>query len=70
MTANEKAKIALRKHILANKDKVTKDLNEMRKKYLEKKVRKMEEQNEFNEQFSGCLALVFLVVVMIVIGCL
>ena len=42
----------------------------MSKKYWEKKARKLEEQNEFNEQFSGCLALIFFVVAMIVIGCL
>tara|TARA_R110000772_G_scaffold86586_2_gene181117 strand:+ start:657 stop:791 length:135 start_codon:yes stop_codon:yes gene_type:complete len=40
----------------------------MSEKYWEKKARKLEEQNEFDDQFDGGLAIILLLVGTIVIG--
>lgn len=39
-----------------------------KEKYWEKKARKLEKEKQENEQLSGCLALVFVVVGLIVIA--
>lgn len=40
----------------------------MSKKYWRKKAERLEAEKESNEQISGCLALIFFIVSMIVIG--